>query len=230
MKATSQNSDILLKVSGVEKHYQMGNKTLNVLSDVNFSLKRGEIASILGISGAGKSTLLNIIGTLDKPNSGSVLLDGEDLTKYSESALASIRNKKIGFIFQFHYLLPEFTALENVAMPGLIQRLPRDLVFKRSRELLERVGMEGRLDHKPNELSGGELQRVSVARALINDPVLVLADEPTGNLDRANGELIYSIMLELSKKAKKTFLVVTHNETIADKTDRIFTLTDGKIV
>lgn len=230
MKATSQNSDILLKVSGVKKHYQMGNKTLNVLSDVNFSLKRGEIASILGISGAGKSTLLNIIGTLDKPNSGSVLLDGEDLTKYSESALASIRNKKIGFIFQFHYLLPEFTALENVAMPGLIQRLPRDLVFKRSRELLERVGMEGRLDHKPNELSGGELQRVSVARALINDPVLVLADEPTGNLDRANGELIYSIILELSKKAKKTFLVVTHNETIADKTDRIFTLADGKIV
>lgn len=229
MKATSQNSDILLKVSGVEKHYQMGNKTLNVLSDVNFSLKRGEIASILGISGAGKSTLLNIIGTLDKPNSGSVLLDGEDLTKYSESALASIRNKKIGFIFQFHYLLPEFTALENVAMPGLIQRLPRDLVFKRSRELLERVGMEERLDHKPNELSGGELQRVSVARALINDPVLVLADEPTGNLDRANGETIYSIMLELSKTANKTFLVVTHNETIADKTDRIFTLTDGKI-
>lgn len=229
MKATSQNSDILLKVSGVEKHYQMGNKTLNVLSDVNFSLKRGEIASILGISGAGKSTLLNIIGTLDKPNSGSVLLDGEDLTKYSESALASIRNKKIGFIFQFHYLLPEFTALENVAMPGLIQRLPRDQVFERSRELLERVGMEGRLDHKPNELSGGELQRVSVARALINDPVLVLADEPTGNLDRANGETIYSIMLELSKTANKTFLVVTHNETIADKTDRIFTLTDGKI-
>lgn len=229
MKATSQNSDILLKVSGVEKHYQMGNKTLNVLRDVNFSLKRGEIASILGISGAGKSTLLNIIGTLDKPNSGTVVLDGEDLTKYSESALASIRNKKIGFIFQFHYLLPEFTALENVAMPGLIQRLPRDQVFERSRKLLERVGMEGRLDHKPNELSGGELQRVSVARALINDPVLVLADEPTGNLDRANGETIYSIMLELSKKAKKTFLVVTHNETIADKTDRIFTLTDGKI-
>ena len=230
MKATSQNSDILLKVSGVEKHYQMGNKTLNVLRDVNFSLKRGEIASILGIYGAGKSTLLNIIGTLDKPNSGTVVLDGEDLTKYSESALASIRNKKIGFIFQFHYLLPEFTALENVAMPGLIQRLPRDQVFERSRECLERVGMGGRLDHKPNELSGGELQRVSVARALINDPVLVLADEPTGNLDRANGELIYSIMLELSKKAKKTFLVVTHNETIADKTDRIFTLTDGKIV
>jgi len=225
----SKNSQVLLEVNNIFKHFQMGGKTLEVLKGVNFTLNRGKIASVLGISGSGKSTLLSIIGTLDRPNSGAVILNGKNITALDESQLAAVRNLQIGFVFQFHYLLPEFTALENVAMPGFIQDAPRKKMLEKAESLLCAVGLEERLDHKPNELSGGELQRVAVARALINDPLLVLADEPTGNLDRKNGEAVYSLILELSRKDGRTFLVVTHNELIASQTDRILTLSDGII-
>ncbi len=224
------NTGTILEVQGIYKNFQVGKKRVDVLNGVNFSLNRGEIVSILGVSGAGKSTLLSIIGTLDRPNKGIITLDGENVTKMDEMQLAIVRNKKIGFVFQFHYLLPEFTALENVAMPGFIQGKPRNDVVNRARELLVNVGLGERLDHKPSELSGGELQRTAVARALINDPAIVLADEPTGNLDRENGEAVYNLMLDLSHKSNKTFLVVTHNESISERTNRILTLSDGKII
>ena len=225
----SKNSQVLLEVNNIYKHFQMGGKKLEVLKGVNFTLNRGEIASILGVSGSGKSTLLSVIGTLDRPNNGSIVLNGKNITALDESRLAVVRNLQIGFIFQFHYLLPEFTALENVAMPGFIQGVPRKKILEKAESLLCAVGLEERLEHKPNELSGGELQRVAVARALINDPALVLADEPTGNLDRKNGDAIYSLMLGLSRNSGRTFLVVTHNELIASQTDRILTLSDGTI-
>ncbi|MCH7782889.1 ABC transporter ATP-binding protein [candidate division KSB1 bacterium] len=221
---------IVLKVKNISKQFKMGDKTIQVLKDVNFSLRRGEIASILGVSGAGKSTLLSIIGTLDRPSGGTVILEDKNITSFNENQLCELRNQKIGFVFQFHYLLPEFTALENVAMPGLIQRLPRKIVFEKAESLLSEVGLSDRAEHKPNELSGGELQRVAVARSLVNDPVLVLADEPTGNLDRENGDAVYALMLKLSRDSGKTFLVVTHNETIAKRTDRVLTLADGVMI
>ena len=221
---------IVLKVKNNSKQFKMGDKTIQVLKDVNFSLRRGEIASILGVSGAGKSTLLSIIGTLDRPSVGTVILEDKNITSFNENQLCELRNQKIGFVFQFHYLLPEFTALENVAMPGLIQRLPRKIVFEKAESLLSEVGLSDRAEHKPNELSGGELQRVAVARSLVNDPVLVLADEPTGNLDRENGDAVYALMLKLSRDSGKTFLVVTHNETIAKRTDRVLTLADGVMI
>ena len=221
---------IVLKVKNISKQFKMGDKTIQVLKDVNFSLRRGEIASILGVSGAGKSTLLSIIGTLDRPSGGTVILEDKNITSFNENQLCELRNQKIGFVFQFHYLLPEFTALENVAMPGLIQRLPRKKVFEKAESLLSEVGLSDRAEHKPNELSGGELQRVAVARSLVNDPVLVLADEPTGNLDRENGDAVYALMLRLSRDSGKTFLVVTHNETIAKRTDRVLTLADGVMI
>ncbi len=224
------NTGTILEVQDIYKNFQVGNKRVDVLNGVNFSLNRGEIVSILGVSGAGKSTLLSIIGTLDRPNKGMITLDGENVTKMDEMQLAIIRNKKIGFVFQFHYLLPEFTALENVAMPGFIQDKSRHDVVNRARELLVNVGLGERLDHKPSELSGGELQRTAVARALINDPAIVLADEPTGNLDRENGKAVYDLILDLSNKSNKTFLVVTHNESISERTNRILTLSDGKII
>ena len=219
----------ILEVRNIAKSYRMDSKKVEVLKDVSFSLKQGEIVSVLGISGAGKSTLLNIIGTLDRPDSGTVFLSGKNISSVSEKKLSEIRNRNIGFIFQFHYLLPEFTALENTAMPGLIRRLSKQAVFEKARTLLTAVNLEDRLYHKPSELSGGELQRVAVARALINEPVLVLADEPTGNLDRSNGEAVFDLILTLSRTKGCTFLVVTHNELIAARTDRILTLSDGII-
>ncbi|MFC1556774.1 ABC transporter ATP-binding protein [candidate division KSB1 bacterium] len=227
--AEKKSNNSILEGKDIVKTYTMGDKVLNVLTGVNIALRKGEIASVLGISGSGKSTLLNVLGTLDKSDKGKVLLDGQDVSLYRETELASVRNLKIGFVFQFHYLLPEFTALENVAMPRLINKREKDDAFSRAEALLSDVGLKERLDHKPNELSGGELQRVAVARALVNDPVVVLADEPTGNLDRKNGEAVYELMLALSRNTGKTFLVVTHNESIAAKTDRVYTLTDGQL-
>ncbi len=226
MNKTGKN-EIILHSTNITKDYVLGEKRLEVLKNVNISLRKGEIASILGISGSGKSTLLNILGTLDKPNKGKIKLDGIDVSTLGERELANFRNIKVGFVFQFHYLLPEFTALENAAMPGFICGLPRKQVLEKATEILNRVGLNERLDHKPSELSGGELQRVAIARALVNDPILVLADEPTGNLDRGNGESIYELILDLSKERYTTFLVVTHNESIANKTDKVYTLADG---
>ena len=229
MNSNGKNNGVILEVKDIHKQFTMGSKTLEVLKGVNFNVKQGEIVSILGVSGSGKSTLLSIIGSLDKPNRGSVTLEGTVISQLNESELAYIRNRKIGFVFQFHYLLPEFTALENVAMPGLIHNASREVVYRKAKDLLCSVGLEQRIDHKPNELSGGELQRVAFARALVNDPVLILTDEPTGNLDRENGETVYSLMLEVSRKSSRTVIVVTHNESIASRTDRILTLTDGVI-
>jgi len=227
---TEQQPEILLKVKEIVKNYWINSKKLEVLKGISFSLKKGEIAAILGVSGAGKSTLLNVIGTLDRPDSGSVILADKIISNLPENKLAFLRNRYIGFVFQFHYLLPEFTALENVAMPGLIGKQSKKAVFDKARRLLTAVNMEERLHHKPNELSGGELQRVAVARALINEPILVLADEPTGNLDRLNGDLVFDLILSLSRVSKCAFLVVTHNEQIASQTDRILTLSDGIII
>ncbi len=222
-------NNTVLRAENLHKSYMLGKRKLEVLKGIDLSLKKGEISSILGISGSGKSTLLSILGTLDRPDKGHLIIDGEIISDSDEQRLAALRNKKIGFIFQFHYLLPEFTALENAAMPGLIKRSPKDSVFKQAEDYLLKVGLGDRLDHKPAELSGGELQRVAVARALINDPLIVLADEPTGNLDKSNGEAVYGLMLDLSRDTGKTFLVVTHNESIASRTDRIYTLADGQL-
>ena len=202
---------------------------MEVLKGITFNVRKKEIITIVGPSGVGKSTLLNIIGTLDKPTKGEIYIDSQEISKLKDSELAVLRNKKIGFIFQFHYLLPEFTALENVAMPGYIMGINRTDIEDKARELLEVVGLKDRIDHKPGELSGGELQRVAVARSLINEPLIVLADEPTGNLDRKNGEALLELIWGLSNEKNQTFLIVTHNEKIASRADRIIELFDGKI-
>ena len=219
----------IIKLSNIYKEYIIGKKRLEVLKGINFSIKRKEKIAIIGSSGVGKSTLLNIIGTLDKPTKGELLIDNCDVSKLKDTELASLRNSKIGFVFQLHHLLPEFTALENIGMPGYIMGRDKNEVDEKALQLLKEVGLEERISHKPGELSGGELQRVAVARSLINDPIIVLADEPTGNLDRKNGEALLDLIWRLSEKKNQTFLIVTHNEKIAGEADRIIELYDGKI-
>lgn len=219
----------VVSVRDIYKNYFIGKNELEVLKRITFDVKRGEIICIIGPSGVGKSTLLHILGTLDKPTKGEVYIDSEEVTGLNENELASFRNKKIGFIFQFHHLLPEFTALENVMMPGVIGKNNREEIKDRAERLLREVGLGERMEHKPSELSGGELQRVAFARALINNPSIVLADEPTGNLDRLNSENLHEIIWALCKGKKQTFLLVTHNEKLSEKADRIIELFDGKI-
>lgn len=219
----------VVSVRDIYKNYFIGKNELEVLKRITFDVKRGEIICIIGPSGVGKSTLLNILGTLDKPTKGEVYIDSEKVTGLNENELASFRNKKIGFIFQFHHLLPEFTALENVMMPGVIGKNNREEIKDRAERLLREIGLGERMEHKPSELSGGELQRVAFARALINNPSIVLADEPTGNLDRLNSENLHEIIWSLCKEKKQTFLLVTHNEKLSEKADRIIELFDGKI-
>ena len=209
----------MLVARKIEKSYG----ELKVLKGVDLTINKGEIVSIVGSSGAGKSTLLHIVGTLDAPDKGEVLLNGKRIDNLSGKALASCRNKNIGFIFQFHHLLPEFTALENVCIPGWIAGK------KKAAKLLETLGLQNRLQNKPSQLSGGEQQRVAVARALINDPLIVMADEPTGNLDSANGRDLYKLFIELRDKFKQTFLIVTHNEELAQMGDRVVVMKDGNI-
>lgn len=204
--------------------------TLEVLKGVDVELKQGEIVSIVGSSGAGKSTLLHILGTLDKSDSGEVFLNGQNVTHLEGKSLASFRNKHIGFIFQFHHLLPEFTALENVCIPGWLANTKKATVKSRAEELLSMLGLKDRTGHKPNALSGGEQQRVAVARALINTPSVVFADEPTGNLDSANAKELHQLFFDLRKGFNQTFLIVTHNEELAQLSDRIVQMKDGKIV
>lgn len=203
---------------------------LQVLRDVSLSVERGEVVSIVGASGAGKTTLLNIIGTLDRPDSGSVLYGGEDITRLSEKALAAFRNRNIGFVFQFHQLLPEFTMVENVALPALIAGESRSRAMARAAELLEMMRLADRLDHKPSQLSGGERQRVAVARALINNPQVVLADEPSGSLDTANKQELHRLFFTLRDQLQQTFIIVTHDETLARQADRTIRMSDGAIV
>jgi lipoprotein-releasing system ATP-binding protein len=213
----------MLKATAITKKFG----PLTVLKGVDISIEKGEMVSIVGSSGAGKSTLLHILGTLDSPNSGSIEINGQQLFNLSSSKLAQFRNKHIGFIFQFHHLLPEFDALENVCIPGWIANNPREQVKKRAIELLGILGLGDRINHKPNELSGGEQQRVAVARALINEPLIVFADEPTGNLDSNNAKELHQLFTQINKDFGTTFLIVTHNEELAALSTRILHMRDG---
>ena len=216
----------MLEARKIEKYYG----DLHVLKGVDLKMSKGEIVSIVGSSGAGKSTLLHILVTLDNPNGGEVWLHGERTDKLKGNALAKFRNKNIGFIFQFHHLLPEFTALENICIPGWIARRKKKDTVEKARELLDILGLSARADHKPHELSGGEQQRVAVARALINEPAIILADEPTGNLDSANGLELHRLFETLREKLQQTFLIVTHNEELAKMSDRVIMMKDGQII
>lgn len=203
---------------------------LEVLSGLDLSIKKGEIVSIVGPSGAGKTTLLQILGTLDKPNAGEIQVNGSDFSKLGERDLAQFRNQHIGFIFQFHQLLPEFTALENVMIPAFIAKKESQQIASRAKELLSYLQLSDRMEHKPNELSGGEKQRVAVARALINNPSLILADEPSGSLDSKNKEELHKLLFDLRDKFGLTIVIVTHDKELAALSDRVIEMKDGKII
>ncbi len=203
---------------------------LQVLKSVSLSIADGEMLTIVGPSGAGKTTLLQIIGSLERPDSGSVIFDGEDITRLKDSRLAAFRNRNMGFVFQFHQLLPEFTLEENVALPALIGGTARGEAIAHARKLLNDFGLGSRLDHRPAQLSGGERQRAAVARALINDPKVILADEPTGNLDSHNRAELYRLFFDLRQATGKTFIIVTHDDTLALSSDRVIRMNDGNII
>ena len=219
-----------VEVIDVHKVFEHGGRNLEVLRGITFTLEAGEMAAIVGASGVGKSTLLHILGTLDLPTSGQLKFGGLDVTKLGSSALADFRNKSIGFVFQFHHLLPEFTALENAMMPALIQRLDRREAEARAAGILKRVGLGQRLTHKPGELSGGEQQRVALARAMVMEPAVLLADEPTGNLDSHTGAEIHALLVELNRERGSTMLIVTHNPDLAALMPRTLRMLDGGLV
>ncbi|RMH44205.1 MAG: ABC transporter ATP-binding protein [Deltaproteobacteria bacterium] len=216
-----------IEVTDLHKSFEHGGRQLQILRGITFSLEPGDMAAIVGASGVGKSTLLHVLGTLDRPTSGSLRFNGEELTRMSPARLADFRNREIGFVFQFHHLLPEFTALENVMMPALIGRAPRAQARARALEMLERVGLAHRTTHKPGELSGGEQQRVALARALVGGPSLLLADEPTGNLDSHTGREIHDLFVELNRELGMTMLIVTHNPELAASMPRVLRMHDG---
>lgn len=215
-------------LSAVNIHKSFGQ--LHILKGVNLEVQQGEIVSIVGRSGAGKSTLLHILGTLDRAEQGEVTLNGARIQRLNSRQLAAFRNKHVGFVFQFHHLLPEFTAVENVCMPGFIQKKPADQVRRRAEELLDYLGLSHRLTHKPNEMSGGEQQRVAVARALINQPNIIFADEPTGNLDTAASQELHQLIRRLRDDYGQTFVIVTHNQELAALSDRRVEMQDGLLV
>jgi len=219
----------MIRVTNLYKSFTMATRQIEVLKCLNLNIERGEMLAIVGASGVGKSTFLHILGALDRPTSGKVFFDGIDLFTLSERALADFRNRKIGFVFQFHHLLPEFSALENAKMPALIQGMNAGDADRKARAFLEGVGLGDRLRHRPGELSGGEQQRVAVARALLLEPALVLADEPTGNLDTHTSEEVFGLLRGLNKRQGITFVVVTHNERLAIQADRILEMVDGRI-
>jgi lipoprotein-releasing system ATP-binding protein len=218
-------------ISAIElyKSFRLGQTDIHVLNGVSLEIKRGEIVAIVGASGVGKTTLLHILGTLDRPTRGTVHFDGADVFVRSDQALAEFRNHKIGFVFQFHHLLPEFTALENTMMPSLIRRDRREHARAAAELILKEVGLEHRMEHRTGELSGGERQRVAVARALVLGPDIVLADEPTGNLDSHTGEDVFRLMRELNATKGITFVIVTHNEALSNQAHRIIRMVDGQI-
>ncbi|HTV86583.1 MAG TPA: lipoprotein-releasing ABC transporter ATP-binding protein LolD [Dyella sp.] len=226
---TNASTDIVLRASHIAKTYEEGDLRTTVLTNVNFSLKRGETLAIVGASGSGKSTLLHIIGGLDTFTGGEVEVEGQMLSRLSDADRGRVRNRSLGFIYQFHHLLPEFTALENVCMPLLIRGTGVGEAQKQARTLLERVGLGQRLEHKPAELSGGERQRCAVARALVTRPSCVLGDEPTGNLDEVNAEQVYALMLELNREIGTSFILVTHDNHLAARMDRTLELHNGEL-
>ena len=224
----------LIKVENLHKSYYNHSPTVStvglpVLKGIDMVVEAGEIIAVIGASGVGKSTLLNILGALDRPTSGRVFYSGQEIFQLNDNKLAIFRNQEIGFVFQFHHLLPEFTALENVAMPTRIARIPQKEAYAKAQELLEQVGLADRLTHKPAKLSGGECQRVALARALVNNPRVVLADEPTGNLDRKTSEAMHDLIWRLNDTFNQTFIIATHNLSLAQRTDRLIHLVDGRV-
>jgi lipoprotein-releasing system ATP-binding protein len=219
----------MIQVNNLQKTFLKDGHRIEVLRGLDFEIADGESLAVVGVSGAGKSTLIHIIGTLDHPTSGAVLFDGIDVFTWPEKRLAAFRNRKIGFVFQFHNLLPEFTALENAMMPALIQRMPKTEAKKRAEAILGEVGLSDRITHKPGELSGGEQQRVALARALILEPEILLADEPTGNLDTETGKKIEDMLIALNRTKRITLIVVTHNPLLADRMSQHIGLRDGRI-
>ena len=230
MSESGMSDKAVLSCRNLGKSYEEGPESVVVLSGLQLELHPGERVAIVGSSGSGKSTLLNLLGGLDTPTEGSVWLAGEELSALNEKARGLLRNRALGFVYQFHHLLPEFTALENVCMPLLIGKTPIPEARQRATALLERVGLKHRLAHKPSELSGGERQRVAIARALVNQPGLVMLDEPTGNLDSHTAQGIQDLMLELSTSSRTAFLVVTHDMTLARQMDRVWRLDEGRLV
>jgi lipoprotein-releasing system ATP-binding protein len=218
-----------IRAEGVSKSYQIGSEVLHVLKNITLDIQAKAMISIVGASGAGKSTLLHLLGALDRPSEGQIYYDGVDIFGLSNGELSAFRNTHIGFVFQFHHLLPEFTAVENVMMPLLIGRAPREVALAKATTALRDVGLEARLHHKPGELSGGEQQRVAIARAIVNEPTIVFADEPTGNLDTKTGDAISDVLHRLNREKGIMIVLVTHNDKLAQTTDKIIHLTDGEI-
>ncbi|MBM4239463.1 MAG: lipoprotein-releasing ABC transporter ATP-binding protein LolD [Gammaproteobacteria bacterium] len=222
--------ELVLEAEGLVREFREGASTLRILDGLELKLARGECVAIVGASGSGKTTLLQILGGLDRPTAGHVRIAGRDLHALDEAERGALRNRSIGFIYQFHHLLPEFSALENVAMPLLVRRLPTAEAKAKAQALLEEVGLGERLTHRPHQLSGGERQRAAVARALVTEPALVFADEPTGNLDGRNAEQVFELMLRLNRERHTTLVIVTHDARLAARMDRVLTLSEGRLV
>lgn len=219
----------LVQIRGVKKSFKVGEDYLEVLKGLNFNIMKGEMLGVVGASGAGKSTLLHVVGALDRPTEGDVIFKEEDLFKMTDMQLAEFRNRKVGFVFQFSNLLPEFTAMENVMLPALINKRGEDEAAGEAKRILTEVGLKDRINHRPGKLSGGEQQRVAIARALMNNPDLILADEPTGNLDSKTSEDIYELFYRLNREKGQTFVIVTHNDALVKKMMRVIKLVDGTI-
>jgi len=222
-------SKTILQIKDLKKTYQSGPLSVEVIKGIDLKIEQGEIVIIMGPSGVGKSTLLHLIGGLDKPTFGSIVINDTNIFELENSKLAHFRNTSIGFVFQFHHLLPEFSALENLMIPGMINNTDQDELKSKATELLEKVDLSDRAHHKPSQLSGGEQQRVAVARALVNQPQIILADEPTGNLDKRNSESLYNLILDLNKSLNQTFIIVTHNEMMTRNANKVIELEDGKV-